>query len=130
MDRHAGVLCARGSSSLARIILKISRARVQAGRLVRIESFYRFFSFVCCRYVQCISQRADTASPGDRAILTAITYVSLHVYSVSILIMNEAVAYTARLVRSKFAHDLFSRSLQSFSPPIARLLCAYFISFP
>ncbi|XP_076477284.1 uncharacterized protein LOC143303116 [Bombus vancouverensis nearcticus] len=27
------------------------------------------------RYVQCISQRADTASPGDRAILTAITRV-------------------------------------------------------
>lgn len=53
---------------------------------------------------------------ADRAILTAITYVSLHVYSVSILIMNEAVAYTARLVRSKFAHDSLSLSLQSFSP--------------
>lgn len=131
-----------GSSGAAEIILKISRTRATAGLAPPpMESFQRFASFVFQVRSLHFSAGPDTPSAlaGDRAILTAITYVSLHVYSVSILIMNEAVAYTAsrlvsfvrnsRMISLPLGRlDPSSLSLLS-SPPTARLLCAYFISF-
>lgn len=84
----------------------------------RVISSLLFFCVLQVRWGHFSAAHHRSYTLADRAILTAITYVSLHVYSVSILIMNEAVAYTARLVRSKFAHDSLSLSLslQSFSP--------------
>lgn len=84
----------------------------------RVVSSLLFFCVLQVRWGHFSAAHHRSYMQADRAILTAITYVSLHVYSVSILIMNEAVAYTARLVRSKFAHDSLSLSLspRSFSP--------------
>lgn len=85
----------------------------------RVVSSLLFFCVLQVRWGHFSAAHHRSYMQADRAILTAITYVSLHVYSVSILIMNEAVAYTARLVRSKFAHDSLSLSL--FLPDLSLL---------
>lgn len=65
--------------------------------------FNRWF-FFCYRYVYRISLRAIHRLFSDRAILTSITYVCLHVYIVLIFIMNEVVAYTLCSIRWEIAH--------------------------
>ena len=101
--------------SLERAVCVCVRVREREKYTDRVVSSLLFFCVLQVRWGHFSAAHHRSYMQADRAILTAITYVSLHVYSVSILIMNEAVAYTARLVRSKFAHDSLSLSL-SLSP--------------
>lgn len=96
----------------------------------RVISSLLFFCVLQVRWGHFSAAHHRSYTLADRAILTAITYVSLHVYSVSILIMNEAVAYTARLVRSKFAHDSLSLFLSNLSLlPIRPIIMCIFHFF-
>lgn len=75
----------------------ILRAFVQASHL--IVGF--FFPFVAGTFTAFSRQGYGHRLFSERAILTTITYVSLHMYRMSILIMNEAVAHTLRPVTLK-----------------------------
>ena len=107
--------------SLERAVCVCVRVREREKYTDRVVSSLLFFCVLQVRWGHFSAAHHRSYMQADRAILTAITYVSLHVYSVSILIMNEAVAYTARLVRSKFAHDSLSLSLSLFLPDLSFL---------